>query len=100
MAKSILSNERVCYVSGRTDLLEKHHIFGGKADRPISDRHGFWVYLNHYWHNEPRCEQNLWQGGVHHNPKLREMLETKCQEKYEELHSHEEFIELMKENYL
>ena len=100
MGKSILSNEKVCYISGRGDWIEKHHIFGGKANRPISEREGFWVYLNHYWHNEPPCKENFNQGGVHFNPKLRAMLEIACQQEYEKTHTREEFINLIGRNFL
>ena len=53
MAKSIMQSEKVCYLSGRTDWLEKHHLYQG-ANRKLSEKYGLWVYLNHYWHNEPR----------------------------------------------
>lgn len=100
MGQSIISNERKCYISGRTDWLELHHVFGGTANRKISDKYGFWVYLNHYWHNEPPCEQNMGVGGVHFNPKLRLKLEQDCQRKFEENHSREEFVNLIGRNFL
>ncbi|MCU7378156.1 hypothetical protein OBO34_07285 [Clostridiales Family XIII bacterium ASD5510] len=28
MSKSIMQVEKQCFISGRTDALEKHHIFG------------------------------------------------------------------------
>ena len=37
MAKSILQGEKRCFLSGRTDALEKHHIFGG-ANRDVYKR--------------------------------------------------------------
>lgn len=47
--KSILQTERECYLSGRTDWLEEHHIFYGQGRRKLSEQYGLKVWLNHYW---------------------------------------------------
>lgn len=50
---------RKCLITGRTDRLERHHLFGG-AYRKKSDRLGLVVDLTHDMHNEPPY-------GAHHN---------------------------------
>ena len=55
----MIGSKDKCYFCGRTNWLEKHHIFGG-ANRKKSERYGLTVMLCHYCHNEP-------PNGVHHN---------------------------------
>ena len=81
-------------------MLEKHHVWGGRANRPISERHGFWVMLNHYWHNEPPCDQNDWEGSVHYTREIRLQLQRECQMKYEETHSRAEFMALIGKSFI
>lgn len=94
MAKSILQSEKVCYITGRTDNLHKHHIYFG-PDREKSEKNGFWVYLIGRLHNQSN-------EGVHciNGHDLDIMLKQECQRKYEETHSREEFMALMGRNYL
>lgn len=47
--QSIISNERKCFVTGRTDCLDRHHVLKGSR-RKAADKHGLWVYLNHEVH--------------------------------------------------
>ena len=44
MAKSIISNERECYICHTQRDLQRHHIFGG-PNRRRSDDDGLWIYL-------------------------------------------------------
>jgi len=69
--KSIMSNDKSCYVCGRETNLHKHHIFGG-ANRKISERYGCWVYLCAYHHN-------MSYEGVHFNRDLDLKLKESCQ---------------------
>ena len=94
MAKSILQNEKVCYVTGSTHNLHLHHIYAGSR-RKISDDNGFVVWLTGYYHNQSN-------DGVHgkNGHDLDLMLKRDCQRKYEETHSREEFMELIGKNYL
>lgn len=93
MAKSIMQSEKVCYLSGRTDWLEKHHLYQG-ANRKLSEKYGLWVYLNHYWHNEP-------PNGVHFNKENMECLHKKGQEAFEKVHgTREDFMRIFGRNYL
>ena len=91
--KSILQTEKECYLCQSKVLLEEHHIFPGNPGRKISERNGFKVYLCHYCHNEPPF-------GVHFNRENMDKLKADCQRKYEETHSHNEFMKLIGRNYL
>lgn len=90
--KSIISDERKCFVCGNPNV-ECHHIFKGSAKRKISERYGLKVWL---------CvEHHRGTTGVHgklgHQLDLR--LKQIAQEKYEKRHTREEFIKLMGKNY-
>lgn len=95
MADSILQNEKVCYITGRTDNLHKHHIYFGNPNRKISEKNGFWVYLTGELHNQSN-------EGVHciNGKALDLRLKQDCQRKFEETHSRKEFMELIGMNYL
>ena len=73
--------------------LEKHHIFGGNPNRQLSDDCGLVVELCSKHHRTGKtavhndCERNL-------------ELKQYGQRKYEELCSHDEFMEIFKRNYL
>ena len=49
-----------CFLCGRTDWIETHHIFNGTANRKKSEKYGLTVHLCHWCHNEP-------PHGVHYN---------------------------------
>lgn len=90
--KSILQSEKRCFFCGSVRWLEEHHIFGG-ANRRISERNGFKVWLCHRDHNEP-------PNGVHFNKQRADKLKAHCQRKFEETHTREEFISLIGRNYI
>lgn len=99
--KSILQeNIDECYFSKRTDCLEWHHIYGGRQWRSISEREGFKIRLNHWYHNESKCKENCYKGSPHHNREVREKIQAECQAKYEETHSREEFMQLMGRSFI
>ena len=50
MSKSILQDEEVCYLTGRTGPLEKHHVMHGTANRKIAEEYGLWVWLTPEMH--------------------------------------------------
>lgn len=57
--KSVLQKDRECWCCGTIYNLEKHHVIFNTANRKISDKYGYWVYLcNEHHHN-----------GVHEHPK-------------------------------
>lgn len=95
-SRSILTDKRkVCFLTGRAEGLDKHHIYHGTGLRKVSDRHGFWCYI---W--QPLHLAGL--GGLHAHPNSGRDLELKqiCQRKFEETHSRAEFMEIIGRNYL
>ncbi len=49
MTPSILSSKRECYLTGKSYMLDRHHIFKGSR-RNSSEKYGLWVYLDHEVH--------------------------------------------------
>lgn len=56
--ESIIQNEKECYVCGRRDWLDKHHVLHG-FNRGKADKDGLTVWLCH------DCHMNLHQIGWH-----------------------------------
>lgn len=92
--KSILQDKKESYISGSTYNLEEHHIFFGTANRNISEKQGFKVWLT--------SEEHRGTHGVHgkYGRKLDLRLKQDAQRKYEEKNTREEFIKLIGKNYL
>lgn len=42
----------VCFISGRSDNLQSHHVFNGIAERKLSEKYGLKVWLNREIHDE------------------------------------------------
>ena len=93
MAKSLISKEKKCFITGATQGLHKHHIFFGNPQRKYSEEDGLWVWLRFDWHNGQTYS-------VHQDHKLDLMLKMIAQKKYEENHSREEFIKRYIRSYL
>jgi hypothetical protein len=93
MAKSILTDEKVCWFCLSTRDIHLHHIYPGTANRKISDKHGFTVYLCAKHHN-------MSDNSVHFNREMDLNLKKACQLKFEQTHSREEFIKLIGRSYL
>lgn len=91
-APSILQDEKVCFFSGSTYWLERHHIFGG-ANRKHSAEYGLWVYLRHDLHNEP-------PHGVHHDIAQNRRLQAIGQRAFMEHYPDLDFIKIFGRNYL
>lgn len=89
--KSLFSQEKKCYVCGRTPV-HKHHIYMG-ANRKISEAQGCWVYL---------CPQhhNMSNQGVHFNKELDDRLKRECQLLWERNGSRAEWMRLFGKNYI
>ena len=92
MAKSILQDEKKCYITGSTENLHQHHIFAGSR-RKASDKWGCWVWLRADWHN-------MADYGVHFNRELDEKLKCEAQLAFERIHSHQKFMDVFGKNYL
>ena len=91
--KSILQTEKQCFLCGSTVNIEEHHIFFGNGLRIKSERNGFKCFLCAYHHRDSK-------GGVHGNRHLDLMLKEECQREFEKTHSREDWMWLIKRNYL
>ncbi len=92
--KSILQSQKECFLTGATEGLQLHHIYFG-ANRPISDKHGFVVWLRWDRHMADSPYKT-----PHNSRNVDLYLKQKCQKKYEETRSREEFIALIGRSYL
>lgn len=92
MAKSIMQDERRCYLCGKLNDLEKHHIFGGVANRPISEKLGLWVYLCHECHTG--------KDGAQYNKMKNLLLKQDAQFAFERTHTRQEWMKWIGKNYL
>lgn len=93
MSESIMQSERICYATGATVGLDRHHCLKGSR-RKKADEHGLWVWLRHDVHMK-----------LHdHNPpyeKLEEALKIAAQRAFEENGgTREEFMAIFGCNYL
>lgn len=80
---SIISKEPYCIICGNPNY-ERHHIYGGVANRPKSEKYGFVVNLCRKHHAE-----------IHRNThgKISEALRQECQRYYEKnIGTREDFI--------
>lgn len=91
--KSIISNEKRCFICGRQYGLEKHHIFKGTRWRTKSEDWGCWCYL---------CfDHHRGKHGVHNgNTKLDFQLMQMAQKRFEELYGHDKFMQIFRRNFL
>ena len=92
MGKSILQKDRACYFCGRLDNLECHHVFGGVANRPISEKYGLKVYLCH--------EHHTGQTGAQYDKQKNLLLKQDAQRAFEQDHPRSLWMELIGKNYL
>lgn len=92
--KSIMQDDKdICYIcKGRAT--EEHHIFGGVANRKISDRYGLTVYLCSNCHR-------IGANAVHKSKVVQNTLHKKGQRAFEDkVGSREDFFRLFMKNYL
>jgi len=91
--KSIIQNEKQCFVCGTEYNLHEHHIYEGTGRRKQSEKYGMKVWLCGRHHN-------LSNEGVHFNKELDLRLKRIAQRKFEETHTRDEFISSFSRNYL
>jgi len=89
MSKSIMQDEKECFVTGAVNSLDKHHCFHGSR-RKAAEKWGCWVWLNHDVH------MDLHQ----RNTALDRQLKAACQKRFEALYGHEKFMTVFGKNYL
>lgn len=93
MSKSIVqkSNWDECFLCGRP-ATETHHIFGGTANRKLSERYGLTCRLCHNCH--------LGTDGAQYDPEKNRMLKIEAQIAFEEIYGHEKWMQVFRRNYI
>ena len=92
MSKSIMQDSKRCFICGRQVGLEEHHVLGGVANRPLSEKYGLKVWLCH--------EHHTGKDGAQYNRELGDKLKRLAQIAFEAGHSHDEWMQLFRKNYL
>lgn len=91
--KSILQQgDPRCFICGRVTGLECHHVMSGTANRKLSDQYGLTVWLCQPHHTGP--------DGVHQNRERGNSLKRLAQIAFEARHSHDEWMQVFRKNYL
>lgn len=98
--KSILHGKNgTCYLCMKLNgdyrtkrIIHRHHVYGG-PNRPISEAEGFTVYL---------CLEHHEEGpeAVHNNKENKRLIQKDCQREYEKTHTRQQFMDLIRRNYL
>lgn len=89
---SIMQDEKVCYLTGATEGLHKHHVMRGKY-RKKAEEWGCWVWLRADWHvGTDYC--------VHADHQLEMCLRRECQRQFEARWGHDKWMEVFGRNYL
>lgn len=92
--RSIIQDEKRCFVTGDTEGLHEHHIFGGPW-RKWSEKYGLKVYL--------RWDRHIADSPypTPHNDREVDLFYRKlAQAKFEQKYGHEKFMEIFGRNYL
>ena len=92
MARSVIQERKECYFCGKLTNLERHHVFGGVANRPISEKYGLTVWLCHNCHTG--------KDGAQYDKMKNLRLKQDAQFAFERNHSRSEWMKLIGKNYL
>ena len=94
--RSIIQDEKACFITGRTEGLHRHHIFFGN-NRELSEKYGLWVWLCAELHN-------MGDFGVHgkYGKQLDLQLKQEAQRRAMDFYrwSTEDFIRIFGRNYI
>lgn len=91
-SKSIIQkDESRCFICGRQTSLERHHVLGG-PNRKWSEKYGLTVTLCH--------EHHTGKDGAQYDKALNRSLKRLAQIAFEARHSHEEWMEIIRKNYI
>lgn len=94
MSKSIMQDDKFCFVCGTTENLHLHHIFYGTGKRKISDKYGCTIYLCPYHHTASNH-------AIHADNLLDLKIKKMCQARLEAMGwSRELFIQRFGRSYL
>lgn len=97
MAKSIIQSDKThCFICGMNSALEpldEHHVFGGLANRKLSEKYGLKIYIHHW-----KCHLH----GVHKNGELDRAVKRTVQQRAMQHYGWtvEKFIQIFGQNYL
>lgn len=81
-----------CFICGRVTELERHHVLGGVANRPLSEKYGLWVWL---------CrEHHTGKAGAQYDRKTGDSLKRLAQIAFEARYSRDEWMNVFRKNYL
>ena len=92
MARSILQDEKRCWICGSVVGLECHHILGGTANRKLSEKYGLKVWLCH--------EHHTGDSGAQYVKEMNLQLKQEAQRAFEKTNSRELWMRLIGKNYL
>lgn len=90
--KSIMQEEPRCFVCGKTQGLELHHVMSGTANRTLSTEYGLVVMLC--------ADHHRGKNGVHSDYALKNHLEQSAQLAFEQVYGHTKWMEVFRKNYL
>ena len=92
--KSIIQNEKKCYITGDEYNLHEHHVFNGN-NRKKSEKYGLKIWLRADWHNMEKYS-------VHMDPELDRRIKAEIQQKAMEHYdwTTEDFIRMFGKNYI
>lgn len=90
--KSIIQEQKECYVCKTKYVLHEHHIFYGTANRKLSEKYGLKVWLCGRHHN-------LSNEGVHFNHDLDFSIKRMAQKKFEETYQDLDFVKIFGRSY-
>lgn len=89
--KSIISNQKKCFLCPSTVDLEKHHCIFGTANRKKAEQDGLWVYLC------PTCHHAVHNHDIRDKAVLQKMAQEHWQARFG---SKEDFIRRYGRSYL
>lgn len=92
--KSIMQEERECYLTGAKSGLHRHHIFGA-FNRNNSEKYGLWVWLRWDRHIADSPHRT-----PHNDAEIDLMLKREAQRKFEEIYSRDVFMQIFGRNWL
>lgn len=96
MTKSIVQldalDNKQCYLCNKQNILEKHHIMPGIANRRLSEQYGLWVWLC------PDCHRG--DKGAQYDIARSRSLKQEAQRAFEKIYGHHFWMETFRKNYL
>lgn len=95
--KSIMQDEKECYICRTTLNLERHHCIHGRGYRPLADKYGLTVYLCQR-HHRGDISGNTY--AVHHNEVFDTKLKQEAQKAFIARYPDKDFLKIFGKNYL